>query len=210
IERFGELSGDAQQDFRSKLMDYIRQYAFLSQILPFEDTDLEKLYVFAKFLRRKLPVERDELPVEVLRSIDIESYRIRRTSSGRFTPDHGDPNLAPLSGVTGRFRDDDPREALSKIIQELNERFGVELTEADRVTIEYVQGQIDQSAAIIDSLKVNPLDKVRLTFEHVAGDVIQDVYKSNFNCCRLVSDDEAFRDALFAWLCEQYLNRKAS
>src|SRR5690606_16808953 len=82
IERFGELSGDAQQDFRSKLMDYIRQYAFLSQILPFEDTDLEKLYVFAKFLRRKLPVERDELPVEVLRSIDIESYRIRRTSSG--------------------------------------------------------------------------------------------------------------------------------
>jgi type I restriction enzyme R subunit len=210
IERFGELSGDAQQDFRSKLMDYIRQYAFLSQILPFEDTDLEKLYVFAKFLRRKLPVERDELPVEVLRSIDIESYRIRRTSSGRFTPDHGDPNLAPLSGVTGRFRDDDPREALSKIIQELNERFGVELTEADRVTIEYVQGQIDQSAAIIDSLKVNPLDKVRLTFEHVAGDVIQDVYKSNFNFYRLVSDNEPFRDALFAWLFEQYLNRKAS
>lgn len=210
VERFDELSGDAQQDFRSKLMDYIRQYAFLSQILPFEDADLEKLYVFAKFLRRKLPIERDELPVEVLRSIDIESYRIRRTSSGRFTPDHGDPNLAPLSGVTGRFRDDDPREALSKIIQELNERFGVELTEADRVTIEYVQEQIDQSAAITDSLKVNPLDKVRLTFEHVAGDVIQDVYKSNFNFYRLVSDNEPFRDALFAWLFEQYLNRKAS
>jgi type I restriction enzyme R subunit len=210
VERFNELSEDAQADFRSKLMDYIRQYAFLSQILPFEDADLEKLYVFAKFLRRKLPIERDELPIEVLQSIDIESYRIRQTGSGKFTPDHGDPNLDPLSGVTGRFRNDDPREALSRILQELNERFGVELTEADRVTIEYVQEQIAQSGAVNDSLKVNPLDKVRLTFEHVAGDVIQDVYKSNFNFYRLVTDNDTFRDALFTWLFERYLESKAS
>lgn len=210
VERFNELSEEAQGDFRSKLMDYIRQYAFLSQILPFEDADLEKLYVFARFLRRKLPIERDELPLEVLQSIDIESYRIRQTGSGKYTPDHGDPNLDPLSGVTGRFRNDDPREALSRILQELNERFGVELTEADRVTIEYVQEQIAQSGAVSDSLRVNPIDKVRLTFEHVAGDVIQDVYKSNFNFYRLVSDNESFRDALFTWLFERYLESKAS
>ncbi|MBI5668434.1 MAG: type I restriction endonuclease subunit R [Chloroflexi bacterium] len=210
VERFNDLSEEAQGDFRSKLMDYIRQYAFLSQILPFEDADLEKLYVFAKFLRRKLPIERDELPLEVLQSIDIESYRIRQTGSGNYTPDHGDPNLDPLSGVTGRFRNDDPREALSRILQELNERFGVELTEADRVTIEYVQEQIAQSGAVSDSLRVNPIDKVRLTFEHVAGDVIQDVYKSNFNFYRLVSDNESFRDALFTWLFERYLESKAS
>lgn len=210
VERFNDLSEEAQGDFRSKLMDYIRQYAFLSQILPFEDADLEKLYVFARFLRRKLPIERDELPLEVLQSIDIESYRIRQTGSGKYTPDHGDPNLDPLSGVTGRFRNDDPREALSRILQELNERFGVELTEADRVTIEYVQEQIAQSGAVSDSLRVNPIDKVRLTFEHVAGDVIQDVYKSNFNFYRLVSDNESFRDALFTWLFERYLESKAS
>jgi type I restriction enzyme R subunit len=210
VEHFKELSEDAQGDFRSKLMDYIRQYAFLSQILPFEDADLEKLYVFAKFLRRKLPIERDELPLEVLQSIDIESYRIRQIGSGKYTPDHGDPNLDPLSGVTGRFRNDDPRETLSRILQELNERFGVELTEADRVTIEYVQEQIAQSGAVSDSLRVNPIDKVRLTFEHVAGDVIQDVYKSNFNFYRLVSDNESFRDALFTWLFERYLESKAS
>ena len=64
VERFNEVSGDEQSDFRSKLMDYIRQYAFLSQLLPFEDTDLEKLYIFAKFLRRKMPTERNELPFE--------------------------------------------------------------------------------------------------------------------------------------------------
>jgi type I restriction enzyme R subunit len=51
---------------------------------------------------------------------------------------------------------------------------------------------------------------VRLTFEHVAGDVIQDVYKSNFNFYRLVSDNESFRDALFTWLFERYLESKAS
>src|SRR5207244_13570810 len=83
VERFHVLSPDEQHDFRSQLTDYVRLYAFLAQVLTFADADLEKLYVFARYLRRDLPVSRVDLPVEVQQNIDMESYRIQQTGSGR-------------------------------------------------------------------------------------------------------------------------------
>ena len=52
------ISREEQHDFRGQLTDYVRLYAFLSQVLTFADADLEKLYVFARHLRRLLPADR--------------------------------------------------------------------------------------------------------------------------------------------------------
>ena len=59
VERFQALSEEEQHDFRGQLTDYVRLYAFLAQVLTFADADLEKLYVFARHLRRLLPADRE-------------------------------------------------------------------------------------------------------------------------------------------------------
>jgi len=82
-QRFGELGPEEGADFRGQLTDYIRLYAFLSQVLTFADPDLEKLYVFARHLKRLLPADREELPREVQQNIDMESYRVQQTSRGK-------------------------------------------------------------------------------------------------------------------------------
>ena len=82
-QRFGALAADEGRDFRGQLGDYVRLYSFLSQVLTFADVDLEKLYVFARHLRRLLPADQDELPREVQQNIDMESFRIQQTSRGR-------------------------------------------------------------------------------------------------------------------------------
>ena len=55
LARYQELPEEERVDFRGQLTDYVRLYAFLAQILTFADADLEKLYVFARLLRRYLP-----------------------------------------------------------------------------------------------------------------------------------------------------------
>ena len=55
VERFTAMSEPERDDFRGQLTDYVRLYAFLAQVLTFADADLEKLYVFARYLRRLLP-----------------------------------------------------------------------------------------------------------------------------------------------------------
>ena len=71
VARYEALTEQEQATFKSRLTDYTRLYAFLSQILTFTDADLEKLYVFARLLRLRLPVKKGELPLGVQDAIDM-------------------------------------------------------------------------------------------------------------------------------------------
>ena len=102
VERFKTVSADEQHDFRGQLTDYVRLYAFLAQVLTFADVDLEKLYVFARHLRRLLPADRIKLPREVQQNIDMESYRVQQTSSGRIGLDRKAGILDP-QGTKGQL-----------------------------------------------------------------------------------------------------------
>lgn len=53
-DRFAELEEDAQQLFRKDLGSFLRLYEFLSQIIPYNDPELEKLFVFGKNLMPRL------------------------------------------------------------------------------------------------------------------------------------------------------------
>ena len=112
----------------------MRLYAFLAQVLTFADADLEKLYVFARHLRRLLPADREELPVEVQQNIDMESYRIQQTGSGRIALERKAGVLDPMGTKDARGPQPEELEMLSRIIAELNERFGVQLGPEHRVT----------------------------------------------------------------------------
>src|SRR5205085_9379099 len=102
VERFRGISEPEQHDFRGQLNDYVRLYAFLAQVLTFADADLEKLYVFARHLRRLLPADRAELPREVQQNIDMESYRIQQTGSGKIVLERKPGTLDP-AGTKGGY-----------------------------------------------------------------------------------------------------------
>jgi type I restriction enzyme R subunit len=135
VERFLELSKEEQHDFRRQLTDYVRLYAFLAQVLTFADADLEKLYVFVRHLRRLLPADRAELPREVQQNIDMESYRIQQTGSGKIALERRPGVLEPVSTKQGHGVTPEELETLSRIIAELNERFGLNLGPEHRVTL---------------------------------------------------------------------------
>src|SRR5262249_8260885 len=65
VERYDKGEEEERIDFRSALAEYVRLYAFLAQVLTFQDEDLEALYQFARLLYRALPVPREEQPREL-------------------------------------------------------------------------------------------------------------------------------------------------
>ncbi|MFQ5946127.1 MAG: type I restriction endonuclease subunit R, partial [Anaerolineae bacterium] len=139
VDRFAELPEEKQADCRSKLADYVRLYAFLSQILTFTDPDLEKLYVFARLLRRYLPVSREDLPREIQQNVDMESYRIQRRHTGRIGLERGQGEVEPIGVKPLHGQTPEEVEPLSQIIGELNERFGTDFTAEDRVFIQQLE-----------------------------------------------------------------------
>jgi type I restriction enzyme R subunit len=210
VERFQALSDDERQDFRSQLTDYVRLYAFLAQVLTFADADLEKLYVFARHLRRLLPADRADLPREVQQNIDMESYRIQQTGSGKIGLERKPGVLEPVGTKGTHGAAPEELEALSRIIAELNERFGLNLGPEHRVTLGQMMEKLDDDAALDAAARVNTRENVRLTFDQKVEHVIQEIVDSNFDLYRRITDDRAFGEAIKNFLFDQYLRAHRS
>jgi type I restriction enzyme R subunit len=204
VERFREISEAEQHDFRGLLTDYVRLYAFLAQVLTFTDADLETLYEFARHLRRLLPADRAELPREVQQNIDMESYRLQQTSSGRIALERKTGMLDPVSTKVHAEAPGE-LEALSRIIAELNERFGLNLGPEHGVTLGQMSDRLDIDPGLDASARVNTRENVRLTFDQKVEQVIQDIVDSNFELYKRITDDRAFGEAIKNFLFDQYL-----
>jgi type I restriction enzyme R subunit len=205
VERFRAISENEQHDFRGQLTDYARLYAFLAQVLTFADADLEKLYVFARHLRRLLPSDRAELPREVQQNIDMESYRIQQTASGKIALERKTGLLAPVATKGSHAAAPEEMEALSRIIAELNERFGLNLGPEHRVTLGQMMERLDADPGLDASARVNTRENVRLTFDQKVEHIIQEIVDSNFELYKRITDDRAFGEAVKNFLFDQYL-----
>ena len=208
VERCKATAVEEQAEFRSQLNDYIRLYAFLSQVVTFADPDLEKLYVFARVLTRKLPVDRDQLPLEIQQNVDMDSYRLQRTHNGSIALERGTVPLTPMESQVPRHTTTDVQEALSKIIEELNERFGTDFTEDDKVFIRQLEEHLESHTGLEASIRVNPPENARLTFEHVVHDQVQEMIDANFKFYKQITDDEDFAAHFIGWLFERYYKKK--
>ena len=207
IERYREALEEDQANFKGLLTDYVRLYAFLSQIITFVDTDLEKLYAFGRLLSRKLPVSLERLPIEIQQNIDVESYRIKQTSKGKITLPRGITEIEPIGPKEIYSLGHDEMEALSQIIQELNEHFGTDFTEEDKLCIREIEQRLAENTALEASVRVNPPENARLTFDHVVDDLLQDMIDGHFKFYKQVNDDPEFAKTFLDWLFERYLVR---
>jgi hypothetical protein len=183
----------------------VRLYAFLSQVLTFADAHLEKLYVFAGHLRMLVPADRVELPREVQQNIDMESYRLQQTGTGKIALPRKPGILDPMAAKGQHGTAGGEIESLSRIIAELNERFGLNLGPEHRVTLGQMIDLLDSDPGLDASARVNTRENVRLTFDQKVEHVIQDIVDSNFDLYKRITDDRAFSEAIKNFLFDQYL-----
>jgi type I restriction enzyme R subunit len=202
-DRFVGLRREEQKEFREKLTDYVRLYAFLSQILTFADPDLEKLYVFARRLQRYLPTDPIDLPREIQQKIDMESYRVRQTWKGKIRLERGNGQLEPIGPKSDYGLAAELIEALSQIIRELNERFGTDFTEEDRVFIQSLEERLVTDPALVASIRANTPENARLTFDYVVTDRLQDMVDTNFKFYKRITDDREFSKYFLDWLFDR-------
>lgn len=205
-ERFLELARENRREFRRLLTDYVRQYAFLSQVLPFADPDLERLYVFARHLRNRLPLDREELPLEIRNNIDMESFRIQQTGSGKVELARQRTMVHPL-GTGKANRNLSQEEAfLSEIIAELNDHFGIDLGLEHRVTLRQVMQKLEADVALERAVRVNTEENIRLAFNEKVNQFIQEIVDSNFELYRRINDDVDFGHLIRERLFEYFLH----
>ena len=132
-------------------------------------------------------------------------YRLQETSTGNIALTHKKGVLDPAGTKDLYGPRSEEMEVLSRIIAELNERFGVELGPEHRVTIEQMMGKLAGDAPLDAAARVNTRENVRLTFDHKVDQVIQDIVDSNFDLYKRITDDHALGEVIKNLLFDQYL-----
>jgi type I restriction enzyme R subunit len=203
VDRYKTAVKEDQSAFRTALSDYTRLYSFLSQVVTFVDADLEKLFVFARMLIRRLPIERENLPIEILQAIDLDSLKPEKKSSGKIELQRGKGELRPENPLsTPDFAVD--MEALSQIIQELNQRFGTDFSDDDRVVIRQLEERLAGDERLMQTVRVNTPENAMLTFRQVLEDLLQEMIDTHFKFYKQVDANPDFAQTLTKFLFERY------
>lgn len=203
-KRFDEMTDEDEKEvFRGTLQEFVRAYAFLSQILPYQDEELERLYTFGRFLSRYIRPERDPSPTDIQEQIEMDAFGIREVQSG-IDLERGKGRLDPTGEKGVAPAPEDEQERLSAIIQELNDRYGVGLTEEDRISLENLERRLTDDTALQAAVKSNTRSNVELTFEQKVNDYLQDMADSNFKLYKRINDDRQFGAHLLTLLFEEF------
>ena len=178
--------------FKHRLRSYVNAYAFLSQVMTFQDADLERLYLFGRLLLRALPRERSREQLSLHDLVDLENYRIEQTYSGSIQIPSNEGQLKALSDLDASSLTDPEKTALSQVIQEINERFGTEFTEADRVFFAELRARLAANESLQASARINPPESVRLLYDALFEMALQAMIDRNFQMFKRINDDQEF------------------
>ena len=147
IDRFGGLGEDDREAFRDALGRFVRVYSFLSLVVPFRNADLERDYRYcralASLIRGRPPGQGIDLGAEV----ELTHLRHEITFEGSIELPGGEGEVATIYSGTGPLTDPD-QERLSQLIARINERFGTDWTDEDRLVFEAAAGDLVGDAEI--------------------------------------------------------------
>ncbi|MBV7564792.1 type I restriction endonuclease subunit R [Pseudomonas sp. sia0905] len=121
--------------FRKNLQSFVRLYEFLSQIVPYEDRELEQLCVYAKHLHPLLRVDRLQQEDVDVGELQLSHYRLSKRAEHqlRLSEGEGEYTLKPGSDVGSGKPHDPEKKRLSEIINALNDIFGAEVSDEDQL-----------------------------------------------------------------------------
>ncbi len=170
VSRFRARSDDKPEDgelWRGKLQAFQNLYGFLSQVIPYQDSDLERLYVYLRHLMTKLPRRASGAGYQFDDEVKLEYYRLQKISEGSIALKDGDARRldGPAEVGSGVLREQPVR--LSQLVDVLNDRHGTDFNQADQLFFD----QIIETAVGDDDLRraaaVNTAEKFELLFKNV-------------------------------------------
>jgi type I restriction enzyme R subunit len=191
--RFEQMEDEARAEFRDVLTRFVRTYSFVSQIAAFTDPALERDYIYCRalslYLRDAETVERLDLGTEV----ELTHLRHQMTFSGALslTSDIGEVRSFFGEGKGGQQELD--LEHLSSIIEILNDRFGTDLTDVDKLLLDQFEESWVEDGELSDQAKNNTIDNFKLVFDRKFLQTIITRVDANDEIYKRILDDEDFR-----------------
>ncbi|QMU79073.1 type I restriction endonuclease subunit R [Streptacidiphilus sp. PB12-B1b] len=185
LDRFNGLNAtepDTAAEFRRALESYTKAYGWLSHVIGFENTELERLYQYGRFLLRRLPAPLRSAGADI-GAVVPSHMRITQTGAPELHLEAAGAQLLPgLVPEAGAGAAEAEEMSLAEVIQSVNEEYGTGLSTTDQILL----GQLVVAVSEDPELRAIALHQDQDVF---GGELEKDLD-------RIVIDQAASNDAL--------------
>ncbi len=196
--------------WRGNVQAFRNLYGFLSQVIPYQDSELEQLYVFLRHLSAKLPRRNSGPPYQFDDDVRLEYYRLQKIAEGSISL--GDGKGRALDGPTevgsGSVREEEV--PLSQLIDIVNQHFGTDFNQADQLFFDQIVEAAMTDDALRQAAAVNPEEKFELVFHNLLERLFVERMDQNEEIFVRYMNDRSFRHVVSAWMASEAYRRLRS
>ncbi len=206
VARFKELQqekSDEAELWRGKLLAFCSLYGFLSQIIPYQDSDLERLYVFLRHLATKLPRRGAGPTYQFDDEVRLEYYRLQKISEGSISLSDGQSNRLDGPSKIGSGALHEEAVPLSRLIDVVNDRFGTDFNQADQLFFDQIVEAAVTDLGLKQAAAANPGDKFELVFKNLLEALFVERMDQNEEIFARFMNDKSFQKIVTGWLSSE-------
>ncbi|GAA4355952.1 DEAD/DEAH box helicase family protein [Hymenobacter saemangeumensis] len=186
--------------WRKQAQALLSLYAFLSQIIPYQESDLERLCAYLRHLLPRLPQRTTDAAYNFDEEVRLQFFRLQKIGEGSIAlsgvaaqPLHG-----PVATGTGSVVEEPL--ALSRLIDVVNERFGTEFNEGDQLFFDQIVEVALRSDVLRQAAQANPSDKFALVFGAMLETLFIERMDQNVDIFSRYMSDGIFQSTVGSWL----------
>jgi len=197
-KRFKEAkqAKDELDIFKKDLGTFVRFYEFMSQIVDYDDKSLEKLNLYARYLRPLLREQFEDQDTIDLSNVEMSHYRLSKIRQQNLQLHEEDGDFTMKGNeAAGSAKSKDPKEELlSTLISKLNELFITDaLTDKDLINYAYaIRDKVKENQQVMEQIANNTPEQALLgDFPQAIDNAIIDSSDAHNNQkIQLLSDPE--------------------
>lgn len=210
VEKFRIFLKENEEEaelWRGKIIAFKNLYMFLSQIIPYQDTDLEKLYIFLRYFSEKLPQRNNGSSYSFDDTVRLEYYRLQKISEGSISLDtHKLYKLdGPTDVGTGMVREEEV--PFSRVVDVVNSRYGTEFNQADQYFFDQIVETAITDEDIIKAAQSNSQEKFTVMFRSILQQLFIERMDQNEDIFARFMDEKDFSKTLTEILAKEAFNK---
>lgn len=218
VERFKQLPEEhsdknvigtevTQEDFKNTMQSFNRTYSFLTQIMPFSDVDLEKLFTYTRFLYKKLPRTSQNDKFKLGDEVSLEYYRLQKITEQHILMESQSVYELEGGGKAGLRLSKEDEANLSEIIEVLNKRFSTEFNMADKLFFDQIEEDMVMDEKLMEQAKNNPIENFKFGFDDIFMDALISRMEQNQDIFAKMMDDKEFGGLVKGYMLKKVYER---
>ncbi len=204
VGRFAALDEEKADEFRRTLEHFCRAYAFVAQVMPWADTDWERLFLYGRLLLLELPPGENSPMPQISKSVQLTHLRIAVTSEAAIELAGSDEPGVALPGEGKGPAVEPVLDKLSALISAMNDKYGADLGEADKVWVDQQWVVVKEDDEMREVALNNDRSQFEMVLEQKVKDLLIDRHDKNGVLFDLFFSNPDFQVSLVRYLAGTY------